>query len=147
MDNFTFEAKNLELLAQELRVSAEHFRYEMGGTLATIGEEIKVAAQEKAKEHSTSIPPTLRTEPRPGAVAVIAGGANVPLAEIYELGNKGRGGRSSKTFKHPLFGDWSYPQIQPRYPFLRPALTGMHRQITKRMEQAWEKALEPLKLR
>lgn len=146
-DNYTFEAESLQLLARDLRDSAARLRHELTPTLLQVGEDVKQAAKAEAERHSSKIPPTVKVRAVPGAVEVHAGGQDVALAALYELGNRGRGGRRKDTFSHPVFGNSAVWVTQPRYPFLRPALTLLRRQVTKRMEQAWEKALEPMRLR
>lgn len=145
-DSFHFEAANLERLSAELTESALKLRGEVDKTVVVVGEEIKAAATTEAGKHSKSIPPTIKGEMVPGAYRIRAGGGDVALAVLYELGNRGAGGRRSDSFKHKVFGQDVWVE-QKRYPFLRPALTAMRRQITKRMEAAWDKALEPLRLR
>lgn len=146
MDNFTFEAESLQSLARDLQESAYRVRGEVDKTLIVVGEDVKQAAHAEASKHSKSIPPTIHMIPGRGMVMIRAGSKDAPLASLYELGNRGRGGRGSDTFRHPVFGQDVFVE-QKRYPFLRPALTALRRQITKRMEAAWDEALKPLRLR
>jgi hypothetical protein len=84
------------------------------------GEIVASEARKIAGEHSTSIPPTIRTSVYGAVVSVKGGNKSTPLAALYELGNKGK--RSADSFRHPVFGrenDWV---DQARYPFLVPAL-------------------------
>ena len=54
----------------------------------------------------------------------------VPIAKLYEVGNKGRGGGS--TFRHPVFGNRENWVDQPRYPFL--AAAGKAKQVQAGLE-------------
>lgn len=87
-----------------------------------VGEVVASEARVIASEHSRSIPPTIAVRVRVGTVSVVAGGGDLALAGLYELGNRSQGKRDTRpTFRHPLFGNKSRWYTQPRYPFLRPA--------------------------
>ena len=93
-----------------------------------------VAAEARAdvSQHSQSIPPTIKARTYLSAsrrsTATVTAGKGVPLAALYELGNKGSK-QSGSTFRHPVFArgvsgaleqteDWV---DQARWPFLLPA--------------------------
>lgn len=143
MAEFVFDGSGIEEVIRGLHEAAERVDAETMRTVLEIGGELAAAAKSVASEHSSSIPGTIRVVPIPHGVAVRAGSASVPLAALYDLGNQGRGGRKSKTFKHPVYGNRSVWVKQDRYPFLAPARKAMRRQITARMDQTWERALEP----
>jgi hypothetical protein len=94
-------------------------------------------ARVRASRHSTSIPPTIRVRPLTTDKALVeAGGPDVPLAGLYEYGNKGR---RNMYFIHPVFskpGEAEYedrsnwPQ-QPRWPFMAPSIRPTLRKIEK----------------
>ena len=138
-----FSGESLDDLAEDLRVSALRFREEVDKTVVKVGEEVGEEAKALARRHSKKVADSIRTIPTPGQVAIRAG-EGVPLAALYELGNKGRGGRKSETFSHPVFGNRKVWVKQKRHPFLAPALAANRRHITKMMESAWQQALEPL---
>jgi hypothetical protein len=91
-------------------------------------EAIATEARSEAGRHSTSIPPTIRVHKlAEGNYAVEAGGPDVPLAGLYEYGNKGA---RTPYFIHPVFskpgdpeyldrGSWPHQQ---RFPFMAPAI-------------------------
>lgn len=143
MPDFEFSGDSLESLSRDLEESAVRFGAEVDKTLVVIGGELKEAAKAEASKHSKSIPPTVRMDASPGFVEIKAGNANTPLAALYELGNKGKGGNKKDTFRHPVFGQDVFVE-QKRYPFLRPALRLDRRNITKRMNAAQDQALRPL---
>lgn len=142
-----FGGQGLDDLTRDLKEASYTVRAEIDKTVAVIAEEIRAEAILLVSKHSKTIPPTIKVEMVPGAAVIKAGNETTPLAVLYELGNKGKGGRAKSTFRHPLFGDRDKWFDQPRHPFLTVALAANRRQITKRMESAWEKALEPHRLR
>jgi hypothetical protein len=145
MPSFEFSGASLDDLAREMRESALRVRSEVDKTVWTIGAEVNEAAKGIVSPHSQSIPPTMHVEEMPGAAVLKSGGGTVALADLYNRGNAGKGGSKSDTFKHPVFGHWySATPPQKRFPYYAPALKLMRRQITKRMEKAWDEALRPL---
>lgn len=83
------------------------------------GEVVAEEARHIASQHSASIPPTIKARTYLATVSVSAG-KDVPLAALYELGNRG-GNQDSPTFRHPVYGNRNVFVEQQRYPFLRPA--------------------------
>lgn len=141
-DGFTVDTRSLEELTIKLERAAIEAQLEVDRTLLTVGEEMAGVSREIAGEHSKSIPPSIKARPlRPGAVEIIAGGPGVPLAELYEIGNKG-GKRTSKTFRHPVFGHEDRFVEQPRYRFFAPARTRLRARALQQLVQAWDRALE-----
>ncbi len=64
--------------------------------------------------YSTTVGPSIRVRIRKTSVSILAGGANVPMAGLLEMGNrKGRGDR----FRHPVFGTDVWVD-QPKHPYL-----------------------------
>lgn len=88
--------------------------------LSAAGEIVAAEARSISGQHSQTIPPTIKVRRRVATVAVQAGSQDVPLAILYEKGNKGSGS-NSRTFRHPVFGNSRNWVEEPRYPFLRPA--------------------------
>lgn len=153
MAEFVFDGTGIEEVIRGLHEAADRVEAETMRTVLEIGEELAETAKGIASEHSSSIPGTIRVVPIPHGVAVRAGSASVPLAALYDLGNQGRGKRKIPTFNHPVYArgprkQWTwasrkYGNAQKRYPFLAPARKLMRKQITARMDQTWERALEP----
>lgn len=114
--------------------------------LRAAGEIVAVEARKKAGEHSKSIPPTIRTSVYGSSVSVKAGNKSNALAALYEVGNKGDGGKSD-TFRHPLFGNWTYPQDQLRYPFLAPAVDAAGPAMEVELEKVADEIVDILTLR
>ena len=80
-------------------------------------------------------------------MSVRAGSADVAIAGLFELGNKG-GSRSAAStrrgvFRHPVFGhrDIDWPD-QPMHPFLRPAEIATMPEIRRTMTRTLTEALE-----
>lgn len=139
---FEFDGTDFEAACTHLREAAEMIDAEVTKAVVEIGEEFKETAKIVAGQHSTSIPPTIRSVAIPHAVSVRAGNAEVPLAALYDLGNKGKGGRKRGEFYHPTFGH--KPSVaQVRHPFFKPTRKLMRKQIKARMEATWEEALRP----
>lgn len=151
MDEFIFEGAGLEDLTRDLRAAAKSVQREVDRTLLEIGEELKEAAKEIAGRHSETVAGSIRMRALPGMVVITAGSDDVPIAALWESGNKG-GKRDNAHaagvwFRHPVFGNSNVWVQQRRYPFLRPALEADRRRITKLMEQTWDRALEPHRLK
>lgn len=66
--------------------------------------------------HSKTVPGTIKVRQRKTSISVIAGGTNVPIAGLLEMGNKGR--KHHGKFRHPVFGDKSVWVEQDMHPFL-----------------------------
>lgn len=93
---------------------------------------VAVEARSQVSQHSQSIPPTIKARTylsgRKGSTATVTAGRGVPLAALYELGNKGKPS-NAPTFRHPVFERGASGRLeqtddwvdQPRYPFLKPA--------------------------
>jgi hypothetical protein len=146
MDELKFEGRSLSDLARDMRRAATVVRKETDKTVVAVGAKVAAVAKEEAGRHSKSIPPTIRLAAIPGAAVIRAGNQDTPMAELYEIGNKG-GKRTSETFRHPVFGQKDVWVEQPRFRFLAPALAVDRRAITKQMEQAWDKALEAARIK
>lgn len=66
--------------------------------------------------YSSTVPASIKVRLRKTSISVVAGGENVPMAGLLEMGNRGR--RSKATFRHPVFGDQGTWVSQPMHPFL-----------------------------
>lgn len=142
-DYIQFDATQLSDLGKELRLAGDRLRPAV--EVATLKTAFRVAETAKVivGKYSTSIPPTIHALPGPkGSAFVRAGGPDVPLAGLYEMGNRGRG-RGRKTFWHPVFGNRSPGAEQPRHRFLLPAMTANRKNFYKDMQEAWDKAMKP----
>jgi hypothetical protein len=150
MDEFTFDASSMDALTRDLQESSRRFRGEADKALVEVGALISATAKKVAEgEGSSSIPPTIKVKPLPGMVAVTAGDTKVPLAALWDLGNRGKGKRKQKTFAHPVFATgprdtWTWTD-QPRHPILTRARTICRPAINELMNRAWDRALAPLK--
>lgn len=106
-----------------------------------------VAAEARAdvSQHSTSIPPTIKARTylsgSKTSAASVTAGKGVPLAALYEVGNKGQG-PDSPTFRHPVFERGASGALQQtsawtdqaRYPFLLPAAERKAPEVTAALE-------------
>lgn len=118
MARSAINASEFRKAARALRLAQPMLYAELGRSLKEAGNAVANDARVISGEHSESIPETIRVKRRGLAVAVVAGGADVPIAGLYELGNKG--GKSGSTFRHPVYGKDVWVD-QPRFPFLAPA--------------------------
>lgn len=92
-------------------------RFRLG--LRASGTIVEKRAKTIAARHSKKIPPTIKAGTY-GATVFVKAGKDVPLAALYELGNKGKNADAS-TFRHPTYGHEPWVE-EARYPFLRPAV-------------------------
>lgn len=148
MPEFEFDGSSMDDLSRDLREAAALMRTETDKTLFAVGEIVAVAAKKVASDAgSSSIPPTIKAHHDvPHIARVTAGSADVPLAALWDLGNK-KGGRRSKTFNHPVYAHgprnkWTWVP-QPRHPILSRARTLTRKSVTDLMSGAWDKALKP----
>jgi hypothetical protein len=118
------------------------------------GEMIAGGARLLAGAHSKTIPATIKTrtriQSRKVEVEIRAGSADVPIAGLYELGNKG-GSKSQASagrgqFRHPVFGDRGKWVNQDRYPYLAPIVKLRTAAVTQRVSAAVNQANEAVKL-
>lgn len=149
---FVFDGKNLKELGRDLRRAADDFRRETDWTLAQVGVELMTAAKAIAGQHSSTVAETIRMKAAPGVVIISAGNDNVPIAALWESGNKGSKADTASVqgvwFRHPLFGKNDEPWVnQRRYPFLRPAAQIERKRITKMMNETYTRTLEPHRLK
>lgn len=152
MGDFSFDASSMDALTRDLKMSADRFKAETDRTLIEVGEIVKTAAKKIAQEEgSSSIPGTIKAIPGPDMVVVTAGDSSVPLAALWDLGNRGKGGRKSRTFGHPVFAQGSRDQWtwveQERHPILKRARLVSRRAINDLMNGAYDRVLEPLRRR
>ena len=88
--------------------------------LKLAGELIATDARALVSPYSKTTPPTIRVRTRKTSISVIAGGTNVPIAGLLEMGNRGRS--TGNTFRHPVFGDKSIWVNQKMHPYLLVAM-------------------------
>lgn len=142
MADYYFDGANFEEACRNLEESALLIDEVVTKVTLEIGEEFKETARQIAGQYSSKIPPTIRAVPVPHGVAVRAGSADVPLAALYDLGNKGKGNRRSPTFRHKVFGHDVWVE-QDRHPIFAPTRKLMRKHINERMTASWEEALRP----
>jgi hypothetical protein len=116
------DASQFKEVAKALKVAQPMLYKELGKSLAVAGRLIANDAKAIASKHSESIPPTIKVRRRGVGVQVVAGGADVPIAGLFELGSKGnRSSATGGTFRHPVFGNRDNWVDQEMHPFLAPA--------------------------
>lgn len=146
MDEFEFDPVSLDDLTRDLEASIARFGPEVDATLVKVGGLVAGTAKKVAEQAgSESIPPTVRVVPGHEMVAVRAGGQQAPVGALWELGNRGRGGRKKDTFSHPVYGNRKVWVQQPRHPFLKKARSLCRRQISDLMNGAYDRVLEPIR--
>jgi hypothetical protein len=121
--SFGIDTRELKSFIKALRRASPTGAKGLRVAMKASGEIVAVKAREIAAEHSTTIGPTIKAGVY-GATVSVRAGKGVPLAALYELGNKGTAaGKDSDTFRHPVYGHATIPwAVEARYPFLRPAL-------------------------
>jgi hypothetical protein len=124
-------------------------RNELRRELRASGEMIAVGSRLLAGAHSTTIPATIKTrtriQSRKAEVEIRAGSPDVPIAGLFELGNK-RGGKSATKFRHPVFGDREKWVDQDMHPFVAPVVKLREAAVTQRVSAAVDKANETIGL-
>jgi hypothetical protein len=118
------------ILAKELRVQ-----------FAAAGAEVASEARTIVSEYSEEIPPTIKVRMSSLTVKVVAGNNNLPLAGLFELGNKGNRRAGATSFRHPVFGDTTNWVAQPTHPFLTPAIESKADKIMVGVIEALDKAI------
>jgi hypothetical protein len=149
-NEIVFEGHGLEQLARDCRGAARAVRREIDETLLKIGAELLASAKAIASEHSSTVAGTIRMKALPGMVVIQAGSDAVPIAALWETGNKGSRDTARVTglwFRHPLFGNREIWVNQRRFPFLRPALDADRSRIKRLMDETYDRALVPYRLK
>lgn len=113
--------------------------------LRAAGTIVSEDARSRASARSKTIPGTIKTrtriQSRQVQVEIRAGSAEVPIAGLFELGNRGKKPKGgAREFRHPVFGDKENWTHQKMYPYLRPAVYTKRREVTKRIRIAVNKA-------
>jgi hypothetical protein len=146
---FVFDGRDLEDLARNMRIASKDFRREVQPEVDAIGKDIADTARDVAATKSERVAATVHhlSLPELGASVVRAGDDSTPIAALWELGNKGSK-RTADTFRHPVFGNRDGAWVeQEKFPYLSAALVLRRREMTKRMEQAWNRALRVVGVR
>ncbi len=84
--------------------------------LKMAGELIATDARAFVSPYSKTVPPTIKVRTRKTSISIIAGGTNVPIAGLLEMGNRAKGS-SKGTFRHPVFSRDVWVS-QPMHPYL-----------------------------
>lgn len=161
-DGLTFQGDGLRGLSLDVRAAAEALGREAPATLIKIGEGLEERARVIAGDYSWKTGKRKSISASGGETTQqvvdsingrldgrftyrIQAGEGVPLAGLWELGNRDST-VGTPYFWHPLFG--KPPRYyQSKHPFLRPALAADRRNITRQMEEMWDRALGPYRLR
>jgi hypothetical protein len=116
-----------EMIAADAKILAE------AGYAASYKKSVKDKGEKRSYKGSGKITPTIKVRVAKTRISVVAGNAGVPLAGLWELGNKGRGKSRMASrrgeFRHPVFGDRERWVNQPMHPFLMPAMKMNERKI------------------
>jgi hypothetical protein len=115
----TIDTTGFHELAVALRKTKSKAARDYVKAMREAGEITGARARQIAGEHSNTIAATVKVRVAGAQVSVSGGSKTVAIGGLFELGNKGS--RSKTTFRHPLFGNWEYPQIQAMHPYLMPA--------------------------
>lgn len=145
-----FDGQSLTVLAHDLRRAAERFVRETDEALLKIGGELLAAAKAIAEGHSRKVAETIKLRAVPGMVIISVGDEETPIAALWELGNVGThdtGRVQGVFFRHPVFGNREVWVDQRRFPMLRPAQQALRRRVTEQMNAAYDRVLEPIRLK
>lgn len=139
---FGIDATELARLSKDLRRTAPDLNRRMRKRLREAGEIVAKEARVISAQDSTKISPTIKVTVAGATVAVTAGGPDLPIAGLLELGNHG-GSKSASasshgTFRHPVFGHPGVWVDQPMHPYLMPAA---HAKTTE-LEVTFVKAID-----
>jgi hypothetical protein len=96
-------------------------------TLKLAGQLIADDAKINVSPYSKTVPGSIRVRMRKTTIRVYAGGPDVPMGGLLELGNRGRSS-NKKRFRHPVFGTDVWVD-QPTHPYLLKALKSNERNI------------------
>jgi hypothetical protein len=129
-------------------------RKQLRKELRASGQMIVAGSRLLAGAHSTTIPATIkvrtRIQSRKAEIEIRAGSAEVPIAGLFELGNKGGSKSQAATgrgqFRHPLFGDREQWVNQDMHPFLAPVVKLRIPAVTLRVGAAIDQANEAVGL-
>src|SRR5215471_13944858 len=82
--------------------------------LRQAGELIAADARVLVSPYSRTVPPSIKVRLRKTSIIIQAGGANVPMGGLLEMGNRSRS-RSRSRFRHPVFGHdvWVEQDMHP----------------------------------
>ncbi len=136
----------------DFRAAAKALRHADRGLAKDLREELRKAGMIVADEakalvapYSKSIGPTIKVRVASTTVAVVAGGAEAPLAGLFELGNTGNRRKSAAAsqrgvFRHPVFGNRGVWVDQRMHRYLAPAAKSQQPRVEERVVAALDKA-------
>lgn len=133
---FGVDTTDFAKFSRALRKGAPDLAKALRLRLRTIGQMVADEAKIKVEPYSESIPPSIKVRVSGAGVAVVAGGDGVPLAGLFELGNKGS--RNSETFRHPVFGNRDVWVNQSMHPFLAAAFQDKFSMVEEEIGAALE---------
>lgn len=108
-------------LAKDMRAAKDPLVKTLRVRLRAAGEIVAKDARSRAEGFSETIPPSIKVRTSGVTVSVVAGGNGVPLAGLFELGNK-KASKTATTFRHPVYGNREVWRDQSMHPYLWPAL-------------------------
>lgn len=130
-----------------LRKAEPILQRELRRELRAAGMIVAVEARAIASKSSKTIPPTIKVRTAGATVAIIAGGADAPVAALFELGNTGDRRSSeaagSGTFRHPVFGRDAWVE-QDMHRFLAPAALANLKRVDARIFAALDAVTDTL---
>lgn len=142
---FQVDASGLQGFIHDLKKASPVAARGLRATVKAAAEIVAAEARKNASAHSQSIPPTIKASTylsgSKQSAATVTAGRGVPLAALYELGNKGKP-ESAATFRHPVFARGASGKLeqtedwvdQARYPFLLPAAEATGAEVEAALE-------------
>lgn len=151
MARAAIDARDLSAFAREIRTASRRTGRELHDALKDSAKIVADAAREMAG--SDKIAATIREGARGGSVYVKAGGPELPIAALREVGNSSTErvllqSKRSGTFKHPVFAGKNLPRSewtwvdQPMHPYLGPAALLKQEEAVERLAEGVNRVLE-----
>lgn len=142
---YTIDTSAFTKLAKQLAEVDRRASAELDAGLAEAAEIVATGARAIAGQHSKTIPKTIKVRPPLRTkVEIRAGGKNVPIASLFELGNTGQRHTASVSrtgrFRHPVFGNRDVWVNQPMHPYLLPAAVASERYTRRIIERSLMRA-------
>ena len=117
VDGLTADTRGLNDLAKDVRLVAVRLESEVSAELVASANSVADLARKIAVGHSQKVADSIHVRPAGKKTARVEAGAGVPIAGIWELGNRGSDPRSP-TFVHPVYGVAGTSVVQAKHPYL-----------------------------
>ena len=137
---YTVDVHDFRAFGDAIRQASPVLRREIRLELRKAGEVVAEAARRIIEPTSKRVADSIRTRTVGSVVYVEAGGNDLPIALLFEVGNSDQ--RSGNTFRHPVFGNRDVWVHQAMHPYLDRAAVATHTETVELLGEAIDKALE-----